>query len=62
MCYTLGAWLQNPAEPPRARAAGQSTGAQTDAPERIGPLAIARHVKDDGRALILYTRDEQPPA
>jgi hypothetical protein len=26
--------------------------------ERIGPLAIARHVKDDGRALILYS--EQP--
>lgn len=27
--------------------------------ERTGPLAIARHVKDDGRALILYTRDTQ---
>lgn len=23
--------------------------------KRCGPVAIARHVKDDGRALILYT-------
>jgi hypothetical protein len=23
--------------------------------ERIGPVAVARHVKDDGRALILYS-------
>jgi hypothetical protein len=30
--------------------------------ERVGPVAIARHVKDDGRALILYTRDEPPRA
>ncbi|HEV3035053.1 MAG TPA: hypothetical protein VGX72_09710 [Solirubrobacteraceae bacterium] len=34
---------------------------------RIGPLAIARHVKDDGRALILYSEQpraeqERPPA
>jgi hypothetical protein len=28
--------------------------------ERIGPVAIQRYVKDDGRALIVYTRD--PPA
>jgi hypothetical protein len=28
--------------------------------EHIGPVAIARHVKDDGRALILYS--EQPRA
>jgi len=26
-------------------------------PERVGPLVIERHVKDDGRALILYTHD-----
>jgi hypothetical protein len=25
--------------------------------ERSGPVAIARHVKSDGRALILYTRE-----
>jgi len=35
--------------------------------ERIGPVAIARHVKDDGRALILYSeappdQQERPPA
>jgi hypothetical protein len=32
-------------------------------PERFGAVAIARHVKDDGRALLLYTRaDEHGPA
>jgi hypothetical protein len=30
------------------------------ASERVGPVAIARHVKADGRALILYTVDRQP--
>jgi hypothetical protein len=30
--------------------------------ERIGPVAIARYVKDDGRALIVYTRRPQAPA
>jgi hypothetical protein len=30
--------------------------------ERIGPVAIARHVKPDGRALIVYTRDTPSPA
>jgi hypothetical protein len=25
-----------------------------------GPLRIERHVKDDGRALILYTREQAP--
>jgi|HubBroStandDraft_6_1064221.scaffolds.fasta_scaffold635502_2 hypothetical protein len=33
-----------------------------EAGERIGPVAIARYVKDDGRALIVYTRDPQAPA
>jgi hypothetical protein len=28
--------------------------------ERCGPVAIARHVKDDGRALILYTHTREP--
>ncbi|HEY4917584.1 MAG TPA: hypothetical protein VIH92_11765 [Solirubrobacteraceae bacterium] len=28
-------------------------------PERIGPLVLERHVKDDGRALILYTHDRR---
>lgn len=26
--------------------------------EELGPLAVERHVKDDGRALILYSRRE----
>lgn len=26
--------------------------------EHSGPVAVARHAKEDGRALILYTRDE----
>ncbi|MGD0452489.1 MAG: hypothetical protein ABSB69_02730 [Solirubrobacteraceae bacterium] len=44
-----------PAEPPpSAPRGGQS--------ERTGPVAIARHVKDDGRALIIYTRDTHPSA
>jgi hypothetical protein len=29
--------------------------------DRFGPLAIERHVKDDGRALILYTHSEREP-
>jgi hypothetical protein len=51
---------QNPTEPAPPEQPSQSE-EQTDAPERTGPIAIARHVKDDGRALILYTREEQPP-
>jgi len=27
--------------------------------ESYGPLALARHVKDDGRALLLFTRAER---
>jgi hypothetical protein len=30
--------------------------------EHIGPVAIARYVKDDGRALIVYTREPRAPA
>ena len=30
--------------------------------ERFGPLAIGRHVKDDGRALTLYSHREGEPA
>jgi hypothetical protein len=36
--------------PPRAGAQGD------DRPERYGTVAVTRHVKDDGRALLLYTR------
>ena len=31
-------------------------------PERCGPVTIARHRKDDGRALILYARVEAATA
>ncbi|HEX8714121.1 MAG TPA: hypothetical protein VF706_01015 [Solirubrobacteraceae bacterium] len=27
-------------------------------PERCGPVTLTRHRKDDGRALILYSHDE----
>ena len=35
-------------------------GALGDPDERLGPVTIARHVKADGRALILYAVDRQP--
>jgi hypothetical protein len=37
-------------------------GERERAGERVGALTIARWVKDDGRALILYTRDRRRPA
>jgi hypothetical protein len=41
---------------------GGQEGERQRAGERVGALTIARCVKDDGRALILYTRagDERP--
>jgi hypothetical protein len=70
--YTLGGMVAKPAESlgpgdePRPPSEHGSPAAQNrpgeDRPgERIGPVAIARHVKDDGRALILYSRERQPP-
>ena len=44
---------QEPVGPP------EREGAPPGAGERIGPVAIVRHVKGDGRALILYTVDRQ---
>jgi hypothetical protein len=41
-------------EPPGSETAGGGT---RDG-ERLGPIVIARHVKDDGRALILYSRED----
>jgi hypothetical protein len=32
-----------------------------DAGERYGPIELARTVKDDGRALILYRRNDGQP-
>ena len=29
-------------------------------PESSGPLTLERYVKDDGRALILYAREQAP--
>ncbi len=49
-------------DPPHPHGSDPQDGGQARAHERIGPVTIARHRKDDGRALILYTRDPQPPA
>jgi hypothetical protein len=35
----------------------KDAGALSGASERIGPVTIARLVKDDGRALIVYARE-----
>jgi hypothetical protein len=49
-------------EPSPAAASASATsgvdGAHLEPDERVGPLAIARRVKADGRALILYSRAE----
>ncbi|MGO9763369.1 MAG: hypothetical protein ACLP1Q_19120 [Solirubrobacteraceae bacterium] len=55
-----------PAEPPpesdRSEAGPRKReGEREPQEERVGPVTIARHVKDDGRALIIYTRDTRPP-
>ncbi len=42
-----------PAEPPHPSEHEHQPGGEPEF-ERIGPLAVERHVKDDGRALILY--------
>ncbi len=34
--------------------------ASTERAESYGPVTLTRHVKDDGRALILYTREQAP--
>ncbi|MGH2855018.1 MAG: hypothetical protein ACRDLF_12605 [Solirubrobacteraceae bacterium] len=46
-----------PADQPPPRTGIQ----EEDRSERYGALAVARHVKDDGRALILYTRAGERP-
>jgi hypothetical protein len=51
--------------PPPAPAPGprETQGEQHEQAESYGPLTLTRHVKPDGRALILYTdrRDDTPP-
>jgi hypothetical protein len=47
------------------RAASDAVGEQAEKahpPERYGVVEIARHVKDDGRALVLYTRVDEGPS
>ncbi len=38
---------------------GEASPERPGEPERTGPLTVERHVKDDGRALILYTHDRR---
>ena len=48
----------SPPDPPPAALGGSAPGGAGDADrseEAYGPLALARHRKDDGRALILYS-------
>ena len=54
---------REPAAPPPSdrpeQGASPGAGEQAQAAERYGPLALARHLKDDGRALLLFTRAER---
>jgi hypothetical protein len=54
----------NAPSPERSGEEGHEDRAAAPAPAggRYGVVGIARHRKDDGRALILYTRVEQEPA
>jgi hypothetical protein len=52
--------------PDRSSSASSGDGERNEhgepAQERYGPLEVARHVKDDGRALLIYAhvREEAP--
>ena len=48
----------DPGEAPRAGApqSGEPQSGEPQAKERYGPVEIARHVKGDGRALLLYSQ------
>jgi hypothetical protein len=50
-CSYTSAMPPSPEPPPDRPPAGEQ-------PERFGPLALRRLVKDDGRALILFSRAE----
>jgi hypothetical protein len=54
----------NPAMP-QPPSGAPKPGAPPDSPsqpaERYGIVALARHLKDDGRRLLLYTREESDP-
>ncbi len=47
----------SPGEPPPAEERSGAA-ASEDEPERFGPLLVRRLTKKDGRALILYERDD----
>jgi hypothetical protein len=54
--YTSGMASPANADRPSAHSSGSSQARSDDAPtEAFGPLTVIRHVKDDGRALLLYT-------
>jgi hypothetical protein len=60
--YTLGCMARKRPPPSTSSAASESADEgrrEERAQERFGPLAVERHVKDDGRALILYTHAER---
>jgi plasmid replication initiation protein len=64
--YTLAGMTEKPtkrgpSERPRERTAGEPTDLEGAPDEGYGLLVMARHVKDDGRALIIYTRAGDPP-
>jgi hypothetical protein len=48
-----------PGDRPTEEQAADASPERPGEPERIGPLVLERHVKDDGRALILYTHDRR---
>ena len=57
--------VRNPTDPPppvgRKGEATPDRGERGDvkaSAERYGPITLARHAKDDGRALILYRRSD----
>ncbi len=60
--YTSGMASPADADRPAAPSSGSSRARGDDAPptEAFGPLTVTRHVKDDGRALLLYTLLTQP--
>lgn len=64
--YTLAGMTEKPtgrgpSQRSRARAAEDSPDRNDDPADRYGLLVVARHVKDDGRALTLYTRAQGLP-
>jgi hypothetical protein len=60
--YTLDGMAAKPTDAGEGSGAGDTPAEREGegAQERYGPLRVERHRKDDGRALILYTRPETP--